>query len=545
MPTVTLSYETVKSGIGKKLSDAELKERISMLGTDLESLSKDGIVVEVFPNRPDMLSEFGFIRALRSFLGVEPGLKHYKAKSSGKRVIVKPSVLKVRPYTACAIVKNLKLDDERIQQLIQLQEKLHLSHCRDRAKGAIGIYPSDKIKYPIEFFAEDPSKVAFVPLGETRKMNGLEILRKHKAGKAYAHLLSGKSKFPFFRDAAGKIMSMPPIINSEFTGKITEATTEVFIECSGFDLNFLKKLLNIIICELSDMGGEIYSMELVYPNKHVRTPELKPERMKLSTEYVYRMLGQRVNIKACLERMGHSYENGMVLVPCYRVDILHPIDLVEDIAIAHGYENFEPELPNISTIGTEVQIEKLKRIIAQLMIGLGFMEVATFNVTNNTIQRERMQLKGGIIEFSNYKSSEYSGLRQSMIASLLEVLERNTKHEYPQKVFDMGTLFFKNDKEETGVLEEEWLGVLLSGKIEDFTKAKQTLEYVLSGFGLSCKIEPVEHPSFIHGRVGEIRVKHRVLGIIGELHPAVLTRFKLEMPVAGFELNLNKLIELL
>ncbi len=541
MPTVALNYGTVKSGIGKKLSDDELKERIAMLGTDLESLSKESIVVEVFPNRPDLLAEFGFIRALRSFIGVEKGLREYSVKSSGLSVNIKPSVSKVRPYTACAIVKGLKLTDEKIEQIIQLQEKLHVTHCRNRSKAAIGIYPSEKIKYPITFCAEDPKGVSFVPLGDTKPMNGLQILSRHKTGRDFGHLLEGKEKFPFFIDAKGDVLSMPPIINSELTGKVTTSTKEVFIECSGFDLDFLKELLNIIICELADMGGQIFSMSLNYPDKKIVTPNLKPVAMKLDEAYVQKLLGQKVNIKECLERMGFSYSNGTVLIPSYRVDVLHPMDIVEDIAIAHGYENFEPELPVISTIGEEARIERFRKKIAELLVGLELNEVTTFSVSNERIQNTMMGQKEKIIEFSNSKSSEYSALRQSIIPSMMEVLQLNAKNEYPQRIFEMGAVFYKDKNEETGVREDLVLGVALCGKNEDFTRARQIIEHLLKSFNLGLKLEEITDTRFIPGRVGKLLVGGKQIGIIGEIHPTVLVNFRLEMPVAVFEINLGTL----
>ena len=74
MPTVTLNRKVFEKLVGKKLPLDKLKDRISMLGTDLDNITDTEIVVEVFPNRPDMLSEQGFARAFASFIGVKTGL---------------------------------------------------------------------------------------------------------------------------------------------------------------------------------------------------------------------------------------------------------------------------------------------------------------------------------------------------------------------------------------------------------------------------------------------------------------------------------------
>jgi phenylalanyl-tRNA synthetase beta chain len=257
MPSVTLNRKVVDKLLGKKLPLEQLKERISMLGTDLEDVTDTEISVEIFPNRPDMLSEQGFARALSSFLGVDKGLKQYTAKKSDYKVIIDSSVNEVRPFTACAVVKKLHFDDEKIKEIIQIQEKLHITYGRHRKRCAIGIYPIEKISFPIRYRARNPSDIKFMPLDFTRELTGLQILSSHPTGREYVHLLEGKKKFPVFEDSKGKILSMPPIINSHETGKITHDTKEVFIECSGFDLNVQIKCINIIAACLADMGGEV------------------------------------------------------------------------------------------------------------------------------------------------------------------------------------------------------------------------------------------------------------------------------------------------
>src|SRR3989338_2091692 len=219
MPTVNLNKKEFEELVGKKLPLEELKDRISMLGTDLESIEGNEIIVEVFPNRPDMLSEQGFARAFSSFIGVKKGLRKYKVKKSNYKVLVDRSVKMVRPFTACAVVKNLKLDDEKIKSIIQIQEKLHISYGRNRKKVAIGVYPLEKIKFPIKYLAKRPEKIKFKPLEMSQVLNGKEILELHPTGKEYAHLLEKEKEYPIFIDSNENILSMPPIINSDEVGK--------------------------------------------------------------------------------------------------------------------------------------------------------------------------------------------------------------------------------------------------------------------------------------------------------------------------------------
>lgn len=558
MPSITLNKKVLEKLVGKKLSEDELKDRISMLGTALERFEGDEIIVEVFPNRPDMLSEQGFARALSSFIGVKTGLRQYEVKEGGKdyRVIIEDSVKKVRPFTACAIVKNLRMSDETIKEIIQLQEKLHITFGRNRKKLAIGVYPLERIKLPITYTARKPDEVRFQPLDSDKVMSGLEVLEKHPTGREYAHLLEGKELFPFFIDAKGEVLSMPPIINSHTTGKVTEKTKEVFIECSGFDFRALNQCLNIIVTALADMGGEIYSMKLENKcktekgrkgskkNKTVITPNLKPGEVKLDLSYVNKMLGVKLSesqVKLLLERMGYGYKNRKVLIPAYRTDILHQIDLAEDIAIAYGYENFEPEIPNVSTIGEEDEMSIFKSVIANVLVGAGLVETFSYNLVNKENHTVKMLCNDELIEVINSATKEYSALRKNILPCLVQVLSENTSREYPQNIFEIGSVFSFDKSTETGVGEAQSLGVVLCSSDTDFTRMKQVLDLLMNALEKEYELEEGEHAFFIKGRSANIIINGKKLGVMGEFHPEVLSNFGIEMPATGLEINISEL----
>ncbi len=543
MPSIKLNKKVFSRLVGRELSDDEFRERIPMLGTDLESVGDDEIDVEVFPDRPDMLSEQGFARAFSAFIGEKTGLRDYEVKPSGSKVTVDPSVIGIRPFTACALVRGLEFNDERIREIIQIQEKLHVTFGRNRKKLAIGIYPLEHITLPIRYFADDPDKVRFQPLESDREMTGLQILSQHPTGREYGHLLEGMGRFPFFADADDDILSMPPIINSHKTGKITEQTKEVFIECSGFDSNTCNICLNIIVTAMADMGGRIESMELEYGDGKRVTPDLGPRRMKLDVPFINRWLGLQLGegqMADLLERMGHGFDSGFALIPAYRADILHMVDLAEDVAIAYGYENFEPEIPRVSTIGEESPFEVFRRRVSEVLIGLGLLETNTYNLTGNDDQNIRMRTSMDLVELESAVNTDYNVLRAWMVPSLLRVLHDNKSREYPQNIFESGSCFKLDDSEETGVLEFNRLAVALCGPEADFTRIKQVLDCVMDAIGLEYVSEEAEHPSFIPGRVARISVKDVGIAYIGELHPEVLGNWELDMPVAVFELNLTE-----
>jgi len=540
MAIVSINKKTFENKVGKLTQ--ELKEKISMLGCPIEDETDTELLLEISPNRPDLLSEQGITRAVLSFIGKKTGLREYKSEKSDYEVIIDKSVEKIRPFTACAVVKDLALDNAKIKEIIDIQEKLHSTYGRNRKKIAIGIYPSEKITFPIYYRALPPEKIKFRPLESSTELSASDILKKTTAGKEYGHLLEGKKKFPIFADSKGEIMSMPPIINSHATGKITEITKDVFIECSGFDFLSLSKCLNILVTALADMGGKICKINLKYAKKELSSPNLSPEKIKLNGDNVNKILGLELKEKEIfkyLEKMGFGYGKGggkekEVLIPSYRADIMHAIDLIEDIAIAYGYENFKPALPQISTIGKESKIEILKQKIAEILVGLGLQETCSYSLTNKQDECKKMNTKEELIGLLNAKTT-YNALRTRILPSLMKILSENRSADYPQRIFETGTVFKKNREIE----EKESLAIAITNS--NFTEAKQILGYFLSALGLEASILASSHDSFIEGRTGKISLKGKEIGVIGELHPKVLSSWKIDVPVSAFEIYLDYL----
>jgi phenylalanyl-tRNA synthetase beta chain len=535
MANVTLPRKQFEKEIGKL--DEKMQNKIAMFGTPFQRLDDDELEIEVFPNRPDLLSYHGFKRSFLAFLGKQTRLKEYKINKPEKNYVVKidSSVKDIRPYTACAIVRGLKFDDDKIKEMIDIQEKLHQTVGRKRKKLAIGIYPMEKIKLPITFMAMEPDKIKFVPLESDKEMSGLQILQRHPTGREYAHLLAGKAKFPVFIDAENNILSMPPIINSHLTGKVTEKTTDVFVECSGFDFPILSKTLNIIVTNLAEMGGKIYQMELQYKDKKI-TPNLNAEKMKVEIKSVNELLGldlKEKEIKNFIERMGHNYSKEIVETPPWRTDILHEVDLIEDIAIAYGYENFIPEIPKIATTGEIDKKEIIKRKIGEILSGLNLIEVSNYHLTTKREQFRNMSVpEEKVIEVENSKT-DYNILRKDLTHYMLKILSENIDSEYPQKIFEVGKVFTPKETD----------NLALAVAPANFTEVRQILEYLFRMLNVNVKIsEPEKVPSyFIDGRTIEIKLDEKTIGFLGEIHPRILKNWKIKMPVALMEINLEEI----
>jgi len=545
MPTLQFSHKHLERLLGRKMSSQQMRDAITSLGPDVEAVEGDMMTVEALANRPDMMSSAGLARAIASLQGIRAGLRKYTVKRAQHRVIVDKSVAGVRPYTACAIVTGCKFDDARLRELLQVQEKLHASMCRNRRKAAIGVYPLDAISWPVRFEARKPSAIKFTPLDGGREMSAQQIIASTAQGQAYGHLLEGVPRYPVFVDANGEILSMPPVINSATVGCVTTGTTSVFIECSGFDQTVLDALLTIIVCSLADEGGTIHAVEVVYGRSAHVTPSVEPRQMAFSLDYLNKRCGtswKERDVKQLLAKMGIGYGAGKALVPAYRVDVLHQVDLAEDCVIAYGLDALAPLRSGAATVGGEHPRRVFIDRLASLLTGLGLLELNTLHLDSVANQTERCAVKAHPVPLRNALNAEFSVLRSWMLPSALEVLRTNKHNEYPQRFFAHGSVFARGDTD-TGVAERGALVMLSSHARADYTEARQVLEYLARLLDVELTIEDCELPWAIGGRAAKVRVGKADIGVLAEVNPQVLSQWELEMPVAACELSLDALFE--
>jgi len=541
MPVVTFDYNDFIKLIGKNISKEEIVDKLPMIGGDLDRIEKDEISMEFFPDRPDLSSVEGIVRASRSFFRLEKGLKKYPVKKSGIEIRVDSSVEQVRPYVVTSLVKNVEMTDELIKSLMELQEKLHLGLGRNRKKIAIGVHNFDPVEPPFAYKAVNPTSVEFVPLNKVESMTMAEILKKHEKGIDYAHILDGFDKHPIIFDKNNNVLSYPPIINGSLT-EVTPFTKDLFIDVTGTDIKAVNYALNIIVSALCERGADVYSTKVVYDKKTYETPDLNPVKRKLSIQYVNKILGTKMSsseIIKCLEKMGFdaktlNKEKIEVNIPAWRADILHEIDLVEDVAIGYGYDKFETDMPKELTFGKSLKETDFNQNIRQTMIGLGFTEVTTFTISNKKDEFTKLGMKEKkIAEIKNPVGEEYSCLRVNLVSSLLKILNENRHHPLPQQIFEIGQTIdekYKNINQ---------LGFVKTSAKANFTECKSFVDSLMRSIGVNYNIKNFDHPGFIKGRCSSIIYKAKNIGYFGEIHPKTILEFELEHPIIAAELNLD------
>jgi phenylalanyl-tRNA synthetase beta chain len=228
-----------------------------------------------------------------------------------------------------------------------------------------------------------------------------------------------------------------------------------------------------------------------------------------------------------------------LLFPPYRTDIMHEIDLIEDIAIGYGYDLLEPSLPKVITIGERAPMERLSDRARRILVGLGFTEAMNYTLTNQRRELDLVKVKEDVAEIANPVSEEYTIVRNSLLPSLLETLHQNRRNPLPQKIFEVGDVVVLDAEAETGARNVRRAAGVIIGEGAGFTQIRGIAEALLRELGIKWELKSTWSPSFLDGRVVELSSGGKKLGMAGEIHPEVLFGFELEHPVAAFEVELQ------
>lgn len=548
MPVINFTYQNLNELLGTSIDKGELIDLLPMIGSDIEDYDDENLKVEFFPNRPDHYSVEGIARTLKGFLQIEMGIPHYDLTPSGTSITVDPGLANIRPYTSCALVEGINLDDDKLVQIMEFQEDLHWVLGRDRKKVAIGIHNLDVLTPPFYYKAADPLTTSFVALDTDEEMNLQEILENHKKGRAYAHIIDKFDKYPLLIDSEDNVLSMPPIINGELT-KLTADTKNVFVDVTGTDKKAVDHTLNIITTSFAESGAKIKTMDVIYPYETRTLPDLTPKKKVLRVENAQRMIGidsSRDEIIGMLRRVRLDAEalnedEIEVSIPPYRIDVLHEVDIIENVAIGYDFRKIRARLPDVATVASEDPHKAFENRVREIMIGYGFYEVMSLMLTSEEQHYQKMNLpEDQRVVVAQPISQDRTMIRKSLLNGLMEFLEDNTHEELPQKIFEVGEVVYLDESAETRTRGVSKLAALVTHSTANFTEIKSLTASLISNLGLQMTVKPLDHPSFIKGRCAEVVTKgDKVKGFFGEVSPLVISNFNLEYPVVGFELEFN------
>lgn len=543
MAVVTFELKDLKRlGLQKE----ELERVVDRLGMSLESLDEKAAYIDITPNRPDMLDIIGFARAARFLLGKSvPKEKFYSTAGEPVLDVTVTGAAKVQPFIAVAVVKGADLSGNNLKNLVNFSEKFCDTYGRKRKKMSMGIYNYDTIKGPLVYDASRDG--AFVPLGSSKKATFKEILETHPKGIEHSDILAKSRTYPYLRDSK-EILALIPIVNSEGT-KITQETKNILIDITASTRHAAESVLDLFTCSFIDAGAKAYPCRIAYRNATIQTPQLEYKTMRIRKSRAENTLGfwlQDNKVVNLVNKLGHvaaKYGNyTLVYVPPYRIDVMNQQDVIEDIAIAYGYDNIAPMPIMGSAIGTPDKCNEYINRVSRLMVGLGFSEAMNPYLTNEGLNFGKLgheTEERETIQVAYAKTESITMLRTTVLPSLLENLSNSVHERMPQRIFEIDKVFHLHKGKPA---EQTNIAVVSEHSKADYSEAKSVALKIMQSAAISdFRLEEHKDPAFIEGRAAGIMVNGQRIGHFGEISPKVLRNFRLEEPVAAIEIDIGEM----
>jgi phenylalanyl-tRNA synthetase beta chain len=539
--------------------------------------------IEIPANRYDMLCFEGIALMLNIFRGKTSFPNYRLVKPQGGKLetlTIHKSTLQVRPYCSAAILRNIKFTQESYESFISLQDKLHQNLARQRTLVSIGTHDLDTIKGPFTYEGLPPKDICFIPLNQTKKMNGEELMQFYETDKnlsKYLPIIRGKPVYPVVLDANRTVCSMPPIINSDHS-KIKLTTKNVFFDVTATDRTKLEIVNNILVSMFSQYCAEPFTIEPVqiiseHNNETRQVPDLHTRVAEVEVDYINNCCGLKESpesickllTKMCLQARPSPKDKNIleVKVPPTRADVLHQCDIMEDVAIAYGFNNLPRSSPHKSaTIAQPLMINKLGDIVRLEAAMAGWSEVLPLILCSHDENFAWLNRKDDgetAVKLANPKTAEYQVVRTSLLPGLLKTIRENKHHSVPIKVFEVSDVAFKDIKLERKSRNERHFAAAWYGKTSGFEVVHGLLDRVLLMLkiafitheeGLDGKkleydvkdepakphgywIEEIDESTFFLGHAAAIYLrlngKEVRIGEFGILHPTVLEKFELRL----------------
>lgn len=574
MPKIEVNEKLFFQMVGQKYDYDTLEKKLTCGKAELDekpdmSVPEDQRVIKIElndTNRPDLWSTNGVARLLRlhnggttvdysKFLSREGDLKD----SRNLTVTVDPELKDIRPYMVAFMIEGKAIDEPMLLDIIQTQEKLAWNFGRKRKSLSMGLYRASQIKWPVHYKAVDPDNTSFIPLTFEKPLTCRQILTEHPKGKDYGWILENFKKFPLLTDDAGEVMSMAPVINSATLGAVQVGDKDLMVELTGDNMANLLLAANIVACDFADCGYTIHPIRVDHPydtgfGKSVCAPFYFQQPAKAVLKNVNKLLGSdfsKEQVVKALEVMGNKVEakdaDGDVeftVYPApYRNDFLHEVDIIEDVMIGIGLDNFKPAKPNDFTIGRLMPLTLFSRQAKNIMVGLGYQEMIFNYLGSKKDYIERMGIDDSkIIEVSNPMSENYQFVRPSIIPSLLRAESGSANAIFPHKIFEIGKVAYLCDEENTGTRTRQSLGFMTASSNANFNSAASEVSSLLYFLDHEYKVAESDDPRFIPGRQAAIIINGKQAGIFGEIHPQVLENWSITVPCVAGEIDVEELM---
>lgn len=494
-------------------------------------------------------------------------LLFYLYSQEKQRLVIDAATAKVRPFCVAAVLRGVSFTRSNYDSFIDLQDKLHQNICRRRTIAAIGTHDLDTIVGPFLYTAKPPKDIKFCPLNKDKEYTAEELMEVFSTDlhlKQYLHIIREKPVYPVIYDQNDVVLSMPPIINGDHS-KITLQTKNVFVEITSVDLHKAKVVLDTLVCMFSEYCEEpfvVEPVEVIDPSgKLVLYPELKYRTEMLSPEFVNRSVGinespdtiANLLTKMCLKAEVVD-KNGAkeirVQIPPTRHDVIHACDIMEDVAIAFGYNNIPKTIPQTVTISAQQPLNKLSEQLSLELAQAGFTEGLSFTLCSRDDVSAKLRSPNALeeaVHVANPKTLEFQIVRTTLLPGLLKTLQANKKMPLPLKLFEVSDVVVKDPKKDVGTRNERRLCAVYYNKKPGFEIIHGILDRVMQLLDVPLldetnggySIRAYDNPTFFPGRCAEVLVGGKPVGTLGVLHPESITNFDLNLPCSALEINIE------
>lgn len=575
MPTISVPQSLLRTLMerqGFEHDIADVNDRLPLLGTDIDGCTEEQLDIEIFPDRPDLLSGETLAYAMANFLHGAPASPDLDVQPSGVTMTVDPDLKDIRPVIYGALVRNVALpgNDEDVEQFIKglmdHQEKLHFALGRGRQRASIGVHDFAALAPPFRVTAVEGDRT-FVPLACDQPMSVSDVLLQHTKGVEYAHLLEGMSRYPLILDKNDDVLSFPPIINGDHT-TVTHTTRDFFVDVTGWDERACEAALMLVCLQLAQRGGTVESVEITAcDGRTITTPNGAGKTHAVPEELVENLLGRSFTdeeIHTAIQRMGGRFEGRqpapndaparstsmavaragtnelMFTMPRWRFDLLHPVDLVEELAIGHGYEDLGTDVPK-ATLTAQPRIDHhLRRRLRTSMQGMGMMQIQSLTLSNQHDQFDSMRWMPAheVTLITNPITVDHTMLRQHLLPGLLKLLAGNRHHDLPQSVYELGTVVRDH-------VNAERLAFITAERSGGFAAVRGRIQALCRDLGVDEWIaEPLEAGDgpWLAGRGAKVIINGTWVGCFGEVDPAVASLYDLRVPLNGAEFDVDALM---
>ncbi len=561
------SLNWLRDYCGKEMKFEDIMQKLKLQGFEFQGSQNvgDDIVtaIEVKANRPDMLYHMGIAREIKAFDGEKiPEVTHKDIKSDNSSFPVKINVDKNVCKRFCA-VKISGVDVSR-QTPEYIKERL----------GALGINAVNSVVDIGNYIMLDVGQP--IHAYDFDKLNG-KALNVHKAEKdEKITTFSGetseiKTGDVVISDLEG-IKCVAGIIGTE-AAAVSENTKDIILEAAVFDdvgVRLTSRRLKIstpssfrfergvsagstldILMNCAEMitkicGGKIEASVFDY-----NSAENEEKSLILSVKNSNSLIGVNLDQKTVIKYLekynfkclAEDEDKIQVNIPNYRLDVKQEVDLIEEVARIHGYDNIKPVMPTIMTSYNKNNIWSNIDILREVLAGLGFHETINYSfIPGDTMQTfgisegERFYSE---LLLQNPIAGAYSLMRPFMTYSLLSCLIYNYSISNNNLgLFELGKVYFKDDKCDTGCKEINTCGFIMSGvRIPrgfginkdvkyNYYDLLSYLKIIMDRFGQKFELSPNDFEFLTEGSGYDIVVNGKKIGFIGEINKSKLGKIQ-------------------